>query len=45
MEGFWRVWKDQMGAGRCFADLQQLSGRVRRVFMVHREQPISALRW
>src|SRR5262245_36652100 len=45
IEGFWRVLKDKIGAGRCFPDLQQLYWRVRRVFMVHQEQPIYAFRW
>jgi DDE superfamily endonuclease len=45
IEGFWRVLKDKIGAGRCFSDLQQLYWRVRRVFMVHQEQPIYAFRW
>jgi hypothetical protein len=45
IEGFGRVWKDKIGAGRCFPDLQQLYWRVRRVFMAHQEQPISAFRW
>jgi hypothetical protein len=44
MEGFWRVLKDKIGAGRCFPDLQQLSWRVRHVLMAHQEQPISAFR-
>jgi len=45
IEGFWRVLKDKIGAGRCFPDLQQLYWRVRRVFMAHQEQPIYAFRW
>ena len=45
MEGFWRVLKDQSGAGRYFPDLQQLYWRVRRVCMAHHEQPIYAFRW
>jgi len=45
IEGFWRVLKDKIGAGRCFPDLQQLYWRVRRVFMAHQEQPIYACRW
>ena len=45
IEGFWRVLKDRIGAGRCFPDLQQLYGHVRRVLMAHQEQPIYAFRW
>jgi hypothetical protein len=39
-EGFWRVLKDRIGAGRCFPDLQQLYQRVRRVLRDHHERPI-----
>jgi transposase len=35
MEGFWRVMKDRIGAGRCFPDLHQLYQRTRRVLMEH----------
>ena len=45
IEGFWRVLKDKMGAGRCFPALQQLYWRARRVLMAHHEQPIYAFRW
>jgi hypothetical protein len=45
IEGFWRVLKDKIGAGRCFPDLQQLYWRARRVLMAHHEQPIYAFRW
>jgi transposase len=45
IEGFWRVMKDRIGAGRCFPDLQQLYQRTRRVLMAHQEQPISAFHW
>jgi transposase len=45
IEGFWRVLKDKIGAGRCFPDLQQLYWRARRVLMAHQEQPIYAFRW
>jgi hypothetical protein len=45
MEGFWRGLQDKMGVDRCFPDLQQFYGHVRRVLMVHHEQPISAFRW
>ena len=44
-EGFWRVMKDKIGAGRCFPDLQQLYQRVRRVLMDHHERPIYAFHW
>src|SRR5262245_55413182 len=33
IEGFWRVMKDTIGAGRCCPDLHQLSQRTRRVLM------------
>jgi len=45
IEGFWRVMKDTIGAGRCFGDLQQLYQRTRRVLMAHQERPIYAFRW
>jgi len=45
IEGFWRVWKDKRGAGRCFPALQQLSWRVRHVLMAPQEPPIYAFRW
>ena len=45
LEGFWRVLKDKIGAGRCFPDLQQLYQRVRRVLMDHHERPIYAFHW
>jgi len=45
IEGFWRVLKDRIGAGRCFPDLQQLYWRARRVLMAHHEQPIYTFRW
>jgi transposase len=44
-EGFWRVRKDTMGAGRCFANLQRLYRRTRPVLMTHHERPIYAFRW
>jgi DDE superfamily endonuclease len=40
LEGFWRVLKDTIGAGRCFGDLQQLYQRSRRVLMAHQERPV-----
>jgi hypothetical protein len=45
IEGFWRVLKDRIGAGRCFPDLHQLYQRTRRVLMAHHERPIYAFRW
>src|SRR5262245_18645650 len=45
IEGFWRVMKDRVGAGRCFPDLPQLYQRTRRVLMAHSERPIYALHW
>jgi transposase len=45
IEGFWRVMKDAMGAGRCFSALQQLSWRTRQVLMAHHERPIYAFHW
>jgi DDE superfamily endonuclease len=45
IEGFWRVMKDAIGAGRCFGDLQQLYWRTRQVLMAHQERPIYTFRW
>jgi transposase len=45
IEGFWRVMKERIGAGRCFADLQQLSQRTRQVLMGHQERPIYEFHW
>jgi len=45
IEGFWRVMKDAIGAGRCVSDLQQLYKRTRHVLMAHQERPIYAFRW
>jgi transposase len=45
IEGFWRVMKDAIGAGRCFADLQRLYQRTRQVLMRHQERPIYAFHW
>ena len=45
IEGFWRVMKDRIGAGRCFADLHQLYQRTRQVLMAHQERPIYAFHW
>ena len=45
IEGFWRVRKDRIGAGRCFPDLQQLYERTRQVLMAHQERPIYKFHW
>ena len=45
IEGFWRVMKDAIGAGRCFADLHQLYQRTRQVLMAHQERPIYEFHW
>src|SRR5262245_540666 len=45
IEGFWRVLKDRIGAGRCFPDLHHLYQRTRRVLMAHQEQPIYKFHW
>ena len=42
IEGFGRVMKARIGAGRCFPDLHQLYQRTRRVLMAHQERPIYA---
>jgi hypothetical protein len=45
IEGVWRVLKDTIGAGRCFADLHLLYQRTRQVLMAHQERPIYTFRW
>ena len=45
IEGFWRVMKDAIGAGRCFGDLQQLYWRTRQVLIAHQERPLYAFHW
>jgi transposase len=45
IEGFWRVMKDTIGAGRCFADLHLLYHRTRQVLMAHHERPIYEFHW
>ena len=45
IEGFWRVMKDPIGAGRCCGDLPQLYKRTRQVLMAHQERPIYAFHW
>ena len=45
IEGFWRVMKDRIGAGRCFPDLHQLYERTRQVLMAHQERPLYKFHW
>jgi transposase len=45
IEGFWRVMKDAVGAGRCFANLHLLYQRTRQGLMTHQERPIYAFHW
>jgi hypothetical protein len=45
IEGFWRVMKDAIGAGRCFRDLAHLYKRTREVLMAHQERPIYDFHW
>jgi DDE superfamily endonuclease len=45
IEGFWRVMKDAIGAGRGFGDLHALYHRTRQVLMAHQERPIYAFSW
>jgi len=45
IEGFWRVMKDAINAGRCFRDLRQLYQRTRQVLMAHQERPIDEFHW
>jgi hypothetical protein len=45
IEGFWRVMKDAIGAGRCFSNLQHLYWRTRQVLMAHQERPIYEFHW
>ena len=45
IEGFWRVMKDAIGAGRYFHDLSQLYKRTRQVLMAHQERPIYEFHW
>ena len=45
IEGFWRVMKDTIGAGRCFPDLRQLYQRTRQVLMAHQERHIYEFHW
>jgi hypothetical protein len=43
--GFWRRMQEVRGAGRCCADLPQLSQRTRQVLIAHQERPSSACSW
>jgi hypothetical protein len=45
IEGFWRVMKGTIGAGRWFADLHLLYQRTRQVLIAHQERPIYAFHW
>ena len=45
IEGFWRVMKDAIGAGRGLPDLPQLYQRTRHVLMAHQERPMYAFHW
>jgi len=45
IEGFWRVMKDAIGAGRGFADLHRLYQRTRQVLMAHQARPIYEFHW
>ena len=45
IEGFWRVMKAAIGAGRYFSALQQLYWRTRQVLMAHQERPIYEFHW
>ena len=45
LEGFWRVMKDKIGAGRYFPDLTQRYQRTRRMLMAHQERLISEFHW
>ena len=42
IEGVWRVMKDAIGAGRCFANLPLFYPRTRQVLMAHHERPLYA---
>jgi transposase len=45
IEGFWRVMKDAIGAGRYFRDLPALYQRTRQILMAHQERPIYEFHW
>jgi hypothetical protein len=45
IEGFWRVRKEKIGAGRGFASLHLLYQRTRQVLRAHQERPIYEFHW
>ena len=45
IEGFWRVMKDTMGAGRCFRALPALYQRTRQGLLAHQERPLYEFHW
>lgn len=45
IEGFWRVLKTTVGAGRSFGTLRALYQRTRQVLMAHQQHPIYQFRW
>jgi transposase len=45
LEGFWRVLKTAMSAGRCFSERSQLYQRTRQVLMAHQERPSYEFHW
>jgi hypothetical protein len=45
IEGFWRVMKDTIGAGRYFRALPALYQRTRQRLMAHQERPIYEFHW
>jgi transposase len=45
IEGFWRVMKEAINAGRAFANLHLLYQRTRQVLMAHQERPIYEFHW
>ena len=45
IEGFWRVMKDKIGAGRWFSELHLLYQRTREVLMAHQARPIYEFHW
>jgi transposase len=45
IEGFWRVLKSTVGAGRSFATLRSLYQRTRHVLMAHQQKPIYQFHW
>jgi transposase len=45
IEGFWRVLKSTVGAGRSLSTLRSLYQRTRQVLMAHQRKPISTFHW